>query len=133
MLNKYTLLDIVSEVTQVSKEDILSRSRTRHKVVARQLYSYFARTSLNMTLKDIGLQFGIHHSTIIHSIELVKDMISTNDTQYISHINSISKHIKEIQQRETKLIVYVPYNVDPHDIALLLKDHQCKVLNVCNT
>lgn len=133
MLNKYTLLDILSEVTGVSKDDILSRSRNTHKVVARQLYSYFARTSLNMTLKDIGAQFGNHHSTIIHSIKLVKNMITVNDPQYISHINTISKIIKDIQQKETKLIVYVPYNVDSHDIALILNEHQCRVLNACNT
>jgi chromosomal replication initiator protein len=59
----------------------LLKAKTRKKdiVIARQVAMYFAKDYTNHSLKSIGFHFGGRdHSTVIHAVQSVNDMIDTN-------------------------------------------------------
>ena len=59
----------VSEKHCVKAEDILSQSRKRTLVVARQEAMYRVRTEVGKSLLEIARHFNRDHSTVMHSIE----------------------------------------------------------------
>ena len=62
------VLTIVSRVTQVFQEDIISHKRHREIVTARALFSYICRINLKKPFKHIGRYLNRDHSTIIHLV-----------------------------------------------------------------
>lgn len=62
----------------VSLENLKSKSRKREFVAARQVAMYFAKKYTNHSLKSIGHYFGGRdHSTVIHALQAVNDMLDT--------------------------------------------------------
>ncbi|MHA7877356.1 MAG: chromosomal replication initiator protein DnaA [Bacteroidota bacterium] len=62
----------------ISLEDLKSKSRKRELVTARQIAMYFAKKYTNHSLKSIGYYFGGRdHSTVIHALQTVNDMLDT--------------------------------------------------------
>jgi chromosomal replication initiation ATPase DnaA len=62
------VLQIVSEVTNVFQDDIISHKRNREIVTARALFSYICRHKMKKSLKYIGRFINRDHSTVIHLI-----------------------------------------------------------------
>lgn len=66
-----------------------AQTRKRDIVIARQVAIYFLREKTNLSLKQIGLLFGGRdHTTAIHSIKTVNDLLATDqlmrdDVDYI--------------------------------------------------
>lgn len=121
MLNSNNLLQIVANSIGKSDELIKSRSRSRMLVTARHIYFYFARNYLNMTLKEIGQELGIRdHATVIHGLNKVNDMIDINDDVYCRLIHHIDNIIKNDYRKDTKLTIFVPYNVNIKDLCTML-------------
>ena len=62
----------------VSLESLKSKSRKRELVAARQVAMFFAKKYTNHSLKSIGYYFGGRdHSTVIHALQAVNDMLDT--------------------------------------------------------
>ncbi len=78
MLNKshgVTIKRIISTVAKyynISSKEIISSSRKTEIMLARHLSIYFARTLLDLSLMDIGREFGKNHSTIVSSIKKIE-------------------------------------------------------------
>ena len=70
----------VCEYFNVSMDDLVSKSRKRQIVQARQISMYLCRTLLpNCSLSTIGAQTGgKDHATVLHSCNIVSDMMSTD-------------------------------------------------------
>jgi chromosomal replication initiation ATPase DnaA len=62
------VLQIVSEVTNVFQDDIISHKRNREIVTARALFSYICRHKMKKSLKYIGRFINRDHSTVIHLV-----------------------------------------------------------------
>ena len=92
-ITKEKILDCVCSGTGVSSEDILSKKKTKDIVIARQITSYFLRTLNDMSLMDIGKFLNRDHTTIMDSVEKIKNMISS-DPAFSEKINKISEDIK---------------------------------------
>jgi chromosomal replication initiation ATPase DnaA len=60
------VLQIVSEVTNVFEDDILSNKRHRDIVTARALFCYICRVNMKKSLKYIGSYLNRHHSSVIN-------------------------------------------------------------------
>jgi chromosomal replication initiation ATPase DnaA len=60
------ILKAVSEVTEISENDILSRNRLKETVLARHLYCYFACDKTFYSLKKIGMSINRDHASVIH-------------------------------------------------------------------
>lgn len=62
----------------ISLENLKSKSRKREFVTARQVAMFFSKKYTNHSLKSIGYYFGGRdHSTVIHALQAVNDMIDT--------------------------------------------------------
>lgn len=76
-------IDTVQEVTAdffgVTVADLKSKSRKRELVYPRQVCMFLAKEKTGLPLKSIGYHFGGRdHSTVIHAIQAVNDMINEN-------------------------------------------------------
>ena len=84
--------EIVSKFFNISIEDMKDKARNKEIVIARQVAMYFSKDYTNNSLKSIGFHFGGRdHSTVIHAVQSVNDMIDTD--------NIFKKNIKEINRR----------------------------------
>lgn len=70
---------LVADHFQVPIETLSSKTRKRQVVIARQLSMYLAKNYTKSSLKTIGDNFGgKDHSTVIYSINTVRDLIDTD-------------------------------------------------------
>jgi chromosomal replication initiator protein len=84
----------VSNYFGVSIELLKAKTRKREIVVARQVAMYLAKEYTNMSLKSIGFHFGNRdHSTVIHAISTVNDMMDT-DAKFLIQMEDILKKVK---------------------------------------
>lgn len=130
MLNKDNLLDIIAKAIGKDKELIIRKDRSRLMVTARHIYFYFARNYLNMTLSDIGQALRLKdHSTVIHGLRKVNDMITIKDDHYTALIYDIDKIIKDDFRRDTKVTLYIPYNVNIKELCnMLSNEYSCRAI-----
>jgi chromosomal replication initiator protein len=84
----------VSNYFGVSIDLLKAKTRKREIVVARQVAMYLAKEYTNMSLKSIGFHFGNRdHSTVIHAISTVNDMMDT-DAKFLTQMEDILKKVK---------------------------------------
>jgi chromosomal replication initiator protein len=69
----------VAEYFHLKLEDLKDKTRKKEIVIARQVAMYFSKEYTNHSLKSIGYHFGGRdHSTVIHAVQAVNDMIDVN-------------------------------------------------------
>ncbi len=84
----------VSENFNVKVEDMKAKTRKKEIVVARQVAMYFSKSYTNHSLKTIGYHFGGRdHSTVIHAVQSVNDMMETDNT-FKNSLEIIKKKLK---------------------------------------
>ncbi len=85
---------LVADHFDVPVEKLHSKTRKRSVVLARQLSMYLAKKLTKQSLKAIGKTFGGRdHSTVIYSINAVKDLIDT-DAIIRQTVKELEKKIK---------------------------------------
>ncbi|MBR6163407.1 chromosomal replication initiator protein DnaA [bacterium] len=92
-----TLTDILEKVCKyyrISKDELLSTSRSSNLVKARQVIVYFAKEMTQDSLNTIGDFLKRKHSTIIHSLEEIKKDMQLNPS-LVKEIADIAKIIKD--------------------------------------
>lgn len=71
------IMDVVSHYYHVTVEDLKSNRRSKEVTNPRQLAMYLCRNFLNMTLPQIGLEFGGRdHTTVMHACTKVKNELA---------------------------------------------------------
>ncbi len=96
------VLNQISEIASIHPDHIKSRSRVRELVEWRHIVRYICYKNDYGTLRFIGIETGGHdHSTVIHSVNKLNDMIEINDPSFMSKLNSV-KHL--INEKDTKYI-----------------------------
>ena len=84
----------VAEYFEVSVESLKAKTRKKEIVTARQVAMYFAKEFTSHSLKSIGYHFGGRdHSTVIHSVQTVSDLIDT-DKKFKASIQELQKKFK---------------------------------------
>ena len=84
----------VSEYFNVPTDDLKAKTRKKEIVIARQVAMYFSKDYTNHSLKSIGYHFGGRdHSTVIHAVQSVNDMIDTNSKFRLS-VEELRKKLK---------------------------------------
>lgn len=85
---------LVAKYFDVPVEKLHSKTRIRDVVMARQLSMYLAKNYTNSSLKLIGDSFGGRdHSTVIHSLKAVQDMMDT-DLLFKDKVNALVKKVQ---------------------------------------
>lgn len=88
------IADVVCEYTGVSIELMRSKLRRREPVYARQLCMYFMRRYTKHTLLNIGdfvRKKGMDHTSVIHGVRHIEDLICTEDSVKQDVINLKTK------------------------------------------
>jgi len=71
----------VGKYYKITTADLRSKSRSAPIAFARQVAIFITRQLTNFSLSDIGEAFGKRdHSTIIHSVEKINQLLTTNQT-----------------------------------------------------
>ncbi|MBL3656431.1 chromosomal replication initiator protein DnaA [Fulvivirga sediminis] len=84
----------VSEYFKVDVESLKDKIRKKEIVIARQVAMYFSKEYTNHSLKSIGYHFGGRdHSTVIHAVQSVNDMMDTN-AAFKSQVEELRKKLK---------------------------------------
>ena len=71
-----SIVEKVAAYYGMSNEEIRGKSRKRELVKARWLAMYFIRQKTDYTLNAIGDMFGRDHTTVIHALETIKDIMT---------------------------------------------------------
>ena len=74
--------------------DLKSNRRERKIARPRQLAMYLAKTLTALSLPDIGSQFGRDHTTIIHAVRTIENLLS-RDSQLVKDKDNIMMRMKE--------------------------------------
>ena len=84
---------VVCDYFNISKDDLLSKTRKRQIVQARQIAMYMSRNLIsNCSLSTIGAEIGgKDHATVLHACTTVTDLMSTDKTfkQYVTDIEKL--------------------------------------------
>ena len=89
------IIEQVSKALGVSAEDIQSNKKKAEIVNARQFAMYIMHEVTNLTLDEIGKQFGNKkHSTVLYSCEAVEEKIAES-AQLDAMVSDIMKNVKE--------------------------------------
>ncbi|HEY3430313.1 MAG TPA: chromosomal replication initiator protein DnaA [Cyclobacteriaceae bacterium] len=84
----------VAEYFKVDLESLKSKIKKREIVIPRQVAMYFCKRYTQLTLALIGENFGGRdHSTVIHALESVEDMMKT-DSNFKSSVEELGKKLK---------------------------------------
>jgi chromosomal replication initiator protein len=84
----------VSDYFNVNLDDLKAKTRKKEIVIARQVAMYFSKDYTTHSLKSIGYHFGGRdHSTVIHAVQSVNDMIDTN-AKFRYSIDELKKKLK---------------------------------------
>lgn len=85
---------LVADYFNMEIDQLHAKSRKRPIVIARQLSMYLAKNYTEETLKDIGRNFGNRdHSTVIHSLKTIQDMIDTQP-KFKDQVSDLKKKVE---------------------------------------
>lgn len=85
----------VSEAFGIKCQDMKSKKRTKEIAIPRQIAMYISKKLLNLSLSDIGKNFGgKDHATVIYSCKQVEERISIDD-DFKRLVDSLINRIKQ--------------------------------------
>ena len=85
----------ICEYFNITREMMISKSRKRQIVQARQIAMYISRNLINCSLSTIGAEIGgKDHATVLHACTTVADLMSTDRSfkQYVTDIEKMLVH-----------------------------------------
>ncbi len=88
---------VVCDYFNITRDELLSKTRKRQIVQARQIAMYMSRTLINCSLSTIGAEIGgKDHATVLHACTTVGDLMSTDKTfkQYVTDIEKLLVPVK---------------------------------------
>jgi hypothetical protein len=129
-MNLVNVLEAVCFVMGQDVERVKSKERYRHLVICRHLFYYLSKYYYGAKLREIGNITGnADHTSVIHGISVINDMISIKDEQIIKAVAEIQEYISKRYQADKKVSVFVPYNVNLSELAQLLQNNYgCRVI-----
>jgi chromosomal replication initiator protein len=96
-LTKDEILEAICMKYGIEIRQMKGKRRDYNIVEARHLLCYVLNSDnyLRMYLREIGELLNRHHSTIIHSIQTIENMIKINDKSFMVKLNSVKHLIHE--------------------------------------
>ena len=88
---------VVCDYFNISRDELLSKTRKRQIVQARQIAMFMSRSLINCSLSTIGAEIGgKDHATVLHACTTVNDLMSTDKTfkQYVTDIEKMLVPVK---------------------------------------
>lgn len=85
------IAEMTCRVCNIELDKLLSRSRKREYVQARQIVCFLCNKYMKIKLMDLGEFFGKDHSTIIHSRDNITNLLDIKDTEVVDIISEVRK------------------------------------------
>lgn len=131
MITQDELLEIVCQEAGVTIESILRPFRGRNFVLARYVYIHTAKKLYGLKLKDLGLRFNFDHTTVLHGLKKINDLLSVKDEICCSLVNKVHARISELNNTPVKVILSIPGHLDANKIcADLVSQYSCSIERV---
>lgn len=127
MLTTKNLLSVISFVSGQPENEILGRSRSRSLVLSRHVYYYIARKKMGLKLKQISAFMERDHTTVIHGLNKISDMIFIKDEITMEFIAQVNNCITEKYLIPTRLMVSIPHDVNHETIFKFLESNGCEM------
>lgn len=127
MLTCQNLLNVISFVSGQPEDAILGTSRARSLVLCRHVYYHIAREKMGLKLAKIGSFFNRDHTTIIHGLNKIKDMISIEDDITIHFIDQVNNLIREKYLIPTRIMVTIPHDAEIDNVFKYLELKGCEI------
>lgn len=86
------IISSVADYYEISTRNMMSKSRHREYVLARNLCFYILQKYFKMTLKEIGRTFNRDHTTVIHGIRMFHQDRQVNE-QYEQDYQKLKIHL----------------------------------------
>ena len=77
-LSNNVIVSIVCKHYNLDVKRVMSKERYRELVTARQISMYLMRKYTNQTLKEVGGYFGRDHTTAVHALQTLSNLIDTD-------------------------------------------------------
>ncbi len=93
------VIDVVCDVMQLSREEIMGNSRARKLSKARQLAMFLMRNHLGMSFKNIALFFGRKdHTTVMHACRRIQKLLDA-DRELMNLLSLIDEKLSDATLR----------------------------------
>lgn len=89
-------LDVVSDVTGIEGNWLLSRGRQRLLVDARYLLAFLLYVYEGWTLVQIGRFMNRHHTTLTYGMAVVGGLLKQRDPKWISWLDECKVHLSGV-------------------------------------
>lgn len=96
VLNPQKIVQIVAECYGIKSEDVLGKSQSHECTLPRQIAMFMCRNKIKMPFTHIGQFFRRDHSTVISSVNLIKEKEESNDQELLTTLRQISKKIEAL-------------------------------------
>lgn len=127
MLTCQNLLSVISFISGQPEDAITGNSRARGLVLCRHVYYHIAREKMGLKLAQIGSFFNRDHTTIIHGLNKVADMISIKDDITCNFIDQVNNCIREKYLIPTRIMVTIPHDAEIENILHYLENNGCEI------
>lgn len=91
-ISVYDVIHLVTDHTKINLDVILTKTRKREVVVARQIIFYFLRKYSNLSTTAIGKQFNKDHATVLHANKTINNL-KDSDKKFATNIQLIEDKI----------------------------------------
>lgn len=89
-ISSHEIVKVVSEYYKVAEDMVIGKRRTASLVVPRQVSAYLMKKYTKLSLKEIADYLGKKdHSTIIHSVKKIEDLLKAKESRVKEDIDSI--------------------------------------------
>jgi len=95
LINNFTaknVINVVLDVTELSRSELFSSSRISRCVYARHIISHILREELNWRIEAIGKLLKRHHATIMHSFQMYNEL--KNDAEFSRYVLEVKKRLQ---------------------------------------
>jgi chromosomal replication initiator protein len=96
VLNPQKIVQIIAECYGIKSEDVLGKSQSHECTLPRQIAMFMCRNKIKMPFTHIGQFFRRDHSTVISSVNLIKEKEESNDQELLTTLRQISKKIEAL-------------------------------------
>jgi chromosomal replication initiator protein len=94
MITSERILEATTKMFGLSREELLSASRTRPLVIARQIAMYVCRELTDLSFPQIAKAFGkSDHTTVIHAVQKIEKLMGEK-RQIYDQVNELTQLIK---------------------------------------
>jgi chromosomal replication initiator protein len=91
------LQEATAKYFNLSRRDLLSKSRRANVARARQIAMYLCRENTSTSLADIGLAFGNRdHTTVLYSVTKVEGELAAGEENITKTIHDIEKNLERV-------------------------------------